>query len=350
VFVPTFYRQQNDAGWVEVGGDRQSGDRQRWLEAVYSDVTLVTALAELPGRPAVPVSSAIRPGLMVRMLEALDVHDGHRVLEIGTGTGFSAAILCHRLGADRVFSVDISANLVEVARERLAALGHAPTLTVGHGALGLPGQDRFDRIMAARSVPAVPWAWAEQVNEGGLVLVDVEPGFSAGSLVLLRRHEDRLEGHFLPQWASLVAMRAADSAPEREIRPSYEEEGAIASTRLDPHLGDLRVPWFLAHSMLPRVVAFGSRGEDEPGWGTFVAQDGSWCEVRSEPDGDGLRQVRQGGPIRIWDRFERAHRQWRALGEPGWDRLGLTVTPDGHHRLWLDHPDGEFRWTLPAVG
>jgi protein-L-isoaspartate O-methyltransferase len=329
VFIPAFYRQQN-GGWVMVDGGQKAG-----LETVYSDATLVTAIAD-----AVPVLSAARPGLMVRMLEALDVRDGHRVLEIGTGTGFGTAVLCHRLGAGNVFSVDLRADLVDTARKRLAALGHTPALTVGHGALGLPGKAPFDRVMATCSLPAVPWAWAEQLGPGGLLLVDVKPGLSAGNLVLLRRHEDRLEGRFLPEWAEFVPM-----CPEPAVRPSYADEGAIATTRLDPRLDDLRVPWFLAHSMLPRVIASGARDE----WITFAAKDGSWCEVFSEPDPDGLRQVSQGGPIRIWDRFERAHHQWRVLGKPGWDRLGLTVTPDGYHRLWLDDPDGDYRWTLPAL-
>jgi methyltransferase of ATP-grasp peptide maturase system len=341
VFVPSFYRMEHDVGWAEIGTGQPA-----WLEAVYSDLTLVTALAD---KPVVPVSSATRPGLLMSMLEALDVHDGHRMLEIGTGTGFGTAVLCHRLGADNVFSVDISANLVEAARERLAGLGYAPTLTVGHGALGLPGREPFDRIMATCSVPAVPWAWAEQLAPGGRVLVDVKPGFSAGSLVLLRRYEDRLEGRFLPEWAAFVAMRDADSTPHEDVRPTYLDEGAISSTRLEPKLDGLRVPWFLAHSLLPQVTAFGSRGEDEPEWVTFAARDGSWCEVGSEPDHRGFRRVRQGGPIRIWDRFERAHRQWQALGEPGWDRLGLTVTPDGFHRVWLDDPDGDYRWPLPPL-
>jgi protein-L-isoaspartate O-methyltransferase len=51
----------------------------------------------------------------------------------------------------------------------------------------------FDRIIATCPVPTVPWAWAEQLREGGLVLVDLEPG----NLVLLTRHADRLEGPFL---------------------------------------------------------------------------------------------------------------------------------------------------------
>jgi SAM-dependent methyltransferase len=55
------------------------------------------------------------PGLMTRMLESLDVRDGHRVLEIGTGTGYNVGLLAHRLGDTNVFSVDIEPDLVDVA-------------------------------------------------------------------------------------------------------------------------------------------------------------------------------------------------------------------------------------------
>jgi protein-L-isoaspartate O-methyltransferase len=57
-----------------------------------------------------PASSSSQPSLMVRMLEALDLHDNDRVLEIGTGTGFNAALLCHRLGDRNVYSVDVDPN------------------------------------------------------------------------------------------------------------------------------------------------------------------------------------------------------------------------------------------------
>lgn len=65
--------------------------------------------------------------LMARMLEALDVRDGDRVLEIGTGTGYNAALLCHRVGSHNVVSIDIDPALIAAARSRLASLGHHPT-------------------------------------------------------------------------------------------------------------------------------------------------------------------------------------------------------------------------------
>jgi hypothetical protein len=92
--------------------------------AVYSPETLVTAL-EAVGGNRFPISSSTKPDLMVRMLEILDVQDGHRVLEIGTGTGYNAALLAHRLGDEQVFSVDVGEDLVDLARDRAVGVGSA---------------------------------------------------------------------------------------------------------------------------------------------------------------------------------------------------------------------------------
>jgi hypothetical protein len=81
----------------------------------------------------------------------------------------------------------------------------------------------------------------------------------------------------------------------------------------------------------------------------FSTGDGSWCAVRMWADDACEREVRQDGPAEIWTEFETTHQTWDGLGQPNWDRLGLTVTPDGFHRVWLDEPDGEFRWSLPPV-
>ncbi|GGP38918.1 ATP-grasp peptide maturase system methyltransferase [Saccharothrix coeruleofusca] len=335
VFVPRFYVQRQDGRWSET-----SAEDDGWLTAVYRDEPLVTALATTADGDRVTVSSSTKPGLMVRMLEALDVRDEHRVLEIGTGTGYNAALLSHRLGGERVFSVDIGAALVDAARDRLAGLGLAPTLAVAHGAGGLPEHAPFDRIIATCSLRAVPWAWAEQVREGGLVLVDVKPSTHAGNLVLLVRHADRLEGRFLPRWAGFMAMRDADRAPETARVVEDLSTGSRSSTRLEPTPWSSLVPWFLAQARMPGEVAFGYRGATGrgPEWAVFGTPDGSWSAVGTQPDGNGEREVRQGGPVRLWDAVEETHRAWRGFGRPNWDRLGLTVTPDGRHRVWLDEP------------
>ncbi len=314
------------------------------LAGAYRDVALVTALLPDGHGDLAAVSSSTQPSLMVGMLDALDLHDHPRVLEIGTGTGYNAALMCHVLGDAAVFSLDVDAALVDTARARLDSLGHHPVLAVGDGRAGLAGHAPYDRIMATCAFPAVPWAWAEQVVDGGLVLVDVKVGLLAGSLVLLRRTGERLEGRFLPSWAGFMAVRDRDRPPAwQAVDPPVGPAAGAAETTLDPHPLAASVPWFLAQIGPPPVVTFRRFGPDLAG-ARFVAADGAWCAV-GPPDRRGHRTVTWGGPRCLWDDVERAHAVWRDHRRPGWDRLGLTVTPDGSHTVWLDRPDAPLaRW------
>lgn len=341
VFVPEFHVQQPDGTWRTT-----TSDDKQWLDAVYRNQPLSTALATTANGHRVTVSSSTKPGLMIRMLEALDVHDGHRVLEIGTGTGYNAALLAHRLGSDHVFSVDIGADLVDAARNRLAELGFTPVLAAAHGAGGLPEHAPFDRIIATCSLPVVPWVWSDQLCEDGLVLVDVKLSAHAGNLVLLRRYPDRLEGRFLPRWAGFMAIRDADLAPETVAVKAELESGARSWTRLDPLPWTSLVPWFLAQARMPGKIAFGYQGRSDrgPTWAVFNSTDSSWAAVSLQPDETGRREVLQSGTIAIWETFESAYREWNELGRPDWDRLGLTATRDGSHRVWLDSANSGVSW------
>ncbi len=308
------------------------------LVSAYRDVALVTALLPDGHGGLAAVSSSTQPSLMVGMLDALDLRDHLSVLEIGTGTGYNAALMCHVLGDSAVFSVDVDPVLVDTARARLDSLGHHPVLAAGDGRAGLASHAPYDRIIATCAFPVVPWPWAEQVVDGGLVLVDVKVGLLAGSLVLLRRTADRLEGRFLPSWAGFMAVRDRDRPPAwQEADPPVGPAVGEAETALDPHPLSASVPWFLAQIGPPPIVTFRRFGPEYAG-ARFVAADGAWCAV-DPPDVRGRREVTWGGPRFLWDDVERAHALWRRHGRPGWDRLGLTVTPDRSHTVWLDRPD-----------
>ncbi|HEY6422555.1 MAG TPA: hypothetical protein VIY28_04760 [Pseudonocardiaceae bacterium] len=74
--------------------------------------------------------------------------------------------------------------------------------------------------------------------------------------------------------------------------------------------------------------------------------DVSWEEV-TLADEDGTHHVSEGGPRRVWRIIEDTHALWNNLGQPGWDRFGLTVTED-HQRVWLDTPTNIRTWSLPS--
>lgn len=107
------------------------------LADAYSQDALVTQwrAADKRGNRR-PTSSASAPGAVAVMLEWLDVQDHHRVLEIGTGTGYNAALLCHHLGSANVYSLDIDPTLADQAQLALKNLGYQPTVTTADGYAG----------------------------------------------------------------------------------------------------------------------------------------------------------------------------------------------------------------------
>lgn len=287
------------------------------------------------------------PGLMVSMLEALDVRDGDRVLEIGTGTGYNAALLAHRLGSDRVFSMDVDTDLVDLARERLAAIGYTPTLIARDGDEGLTSHAPFDRIISTCAVPAIPRSWIEQTTRHGLILTDFKPSGLAGNLALLQRDGDTATGRFLPDWAGFMTMRHDNRAPQPHRPFRTRTDGRERRTSAPTPPWTHSVPWFLAQFGMPDNLTFGQSIDDVTGdlGDIFLsATDGSWCEVSTQED-NGSRRVLEGGPVALWGLFEQAYDRWQTVGEPSWERIGLTVTPDTH-TVWLDHQDGNTTWTL----
>lgn len=108
------------------------------------------------------------------MLDQLDVRPGQRVLEIGSGTGYNAALLAELTGPDgEVVTLDIDHDVVARARAALHCSGHRERVTVlaGDGRLGAPGRGRFDRIIVTAGAWDIPPAWTDQLSPGGRLVV-----------------------------------------------------------------------------------------------------------------------------------------------------------------------------------
>ena len=113
----------------------------------------------------VSVSSASAPEVIALMLEQLDVRPGHRVLEIGAGTGYNAALLAHLVGeTGQVTTIDIDEDLVVSAREHLRSAGYEQvTVVQADGALGYAAQQAYDRIILTVASNDIAPAWREQL-------------------------------------------------------------------------------------------------------------------------------------------------------------------------------------------
>lgn len=182
------------------------------LRQCYSnDVTATKRDAD-----GVPISAASQPSIVGLMLEQLDVQPGMRILEIGAGTGYNAALLSRLTGPDgHVVTVDVDDDIVAGAEAALAAAG-ADNVTVlqGDGALGAPGFAPFDRIIATVGVWDLPTAWTEQLADGGLIVAplrlrggvtrSVALQIETGTPAVLRSQSSVMCG-FMPLRASIAS-------------------------------------------------------------------------------------------------------------------------------------------------
>ena len=129
-----------------------------------------------------------QPYVVALMIEAAALRPGERALEIGTGSGYAAAVMAEI--AAQVFTIERLAGLADTARRRLTELGYANIeVRIGDGTLGLPEAAPFDVILCAAAGPAVPAAWKEQLTEGGRIVMPVGSHYSQ-DLVRLTRRED----------------------------------------------------------------------------------------------------------------------------------------------------------------
>jgi protein-L-isoaspartate O-methyltransferase len=342
LFVPEFFIVDDER--VSANDPAQ---HDRWLAAVYSDASLTTQIMAAPGTDLMwPTSSSTRPSLMARMLGLLDVADRQRVLEIGTGTGYNAALLSHRLGDANVTSIDIDPALVETARGRLADLGYRPHLSAGDGAEGVAEQTPYDRIIATCGVPAVPPAWIVQLTTGGLIVADVR-GELGSSLVVARKSTPHsVTGRFLTSSGHFMWMRAKADNPLRNgggFGAVYDFTDPETDTTSIPRAAfddeDFR---FILQLTVPRLGPIGHAIRDgREGIFLVTDDDMSWVEI--SPDTGSRSTVRYGGPRPLWPDIADTWHRWNDFGRPERSRFGLTAYDDGRQQAWLDHEDRPIR-------
>lgn len=314
-YVPEF--------WTLTSGEQRhvtSSDPQ-WLDLVYVDDALATQLID-----GVATSSSTAPGLMLTMLQALDVADGHRVLEVATGTGYNAALLSERLGSQQVVTVEVDPVLARLAGSRLRHCGYTPLVVAGDGRDGYPARAPYDRLIATCGFSAIPAAWVEQVRPGGVIVCPL----GWGTVRLAVSDHGRAEGRFLPTGSYFMAVRdtGTTGTPVHPGRPS-PTSGRLTGLDLAAVAEDDAFRFVLS------LVAPGtaSAWERDDGRVTAVelwSADGAWA--RAEGDA-----VRQAGPRLLWDAVEAAHELYVERDRPARERFGVTVTAEGQH-IWLDSP------------
>ena len=147
-----------------------------------------------------------QPYIVAYMAEALELSPGDRVLEIGSGSGYSAAVLSRI--ADRIITVERFSALAERAGERLRRLGYDNiVIFVGDGTLGWPEEAPYDAIVVTAAAPRLPEPLLKQLAIGGRLVVPVGPDLLGQTLVRVRRikeNEYREERLLAVQFVPLI--------------------------------------------------------------------------------------------------------------------------------------------------
>jgi len=359
--------------------------------AAYRDEALVIKC----GADGLPVSSSSQPAMMAIMLDQLDLRRGHRVLEIGTGSGYNAAVMAEVVGASgEVVSIDIDPELVSRASASLTRAGYeAVAVKCADGGFGDPDGAPYDRIIVTAGAWDIAPAWLNQVGPGGLLVLPLSVRGLQLSVALQRADQP---GEREPAggksragqvWLStsawrcgFVRMLGAFAGPERVLRlaephPLFAQmsdgstvNGRALQTALARRAADERVPWSGGLADLADLDLWLTVTAPELDRVTLLAAPGGWFELASLlplgglvvhpseldlgvamllPAGTGrdglaararpgvlVRGYGSGGARLAGYLAERAGR-WADLGRPGVGDMQLSVLTAGAAAGWL---------------
>lgn len=297
-----------------------------------------------------PVSSASAPWVVAFMLAQADLREGQRVLEVGAGTGYNAALLQELVGPEgRVVTVDIDAESVERAQAALADSGaDAVEVVCVDGALGAEAGGLWDRIVVTTGPSDIAPTWAEQLAEGGLLVVPLRwRGIWRG--LTLRKTGARLVAEsvemygFIPMQGLLSGEREVDLAGDGRLVVAVEADHPVCGGEFAEVLeAEPRIDWtgvrvgnaeddqglWTRIACAEPLAARYTRRLDDPDPVLAQAVPRAWTLALVNPDGRSIVYL-AGRPD-----HEEAGRFELGVGVYGPDEGGLGAALAAHVRQW----------------
>ncbi|WP_326847406.1 methyltransferase domain-containing protein [Streptomyces kaniharaensis] len=319
-------------------------DPAAWAGELYADPD-AAAVTQVTG--GLPSSSLSAPGVVADMLDSLVLEPGHRVWDIGTGQGWTAALAAWRAGAGLVVSTEIDEGLAAFARGRLAAAGIDAVVLVANGTCGVAPGGPFDRVHVTYAVETLPFEWIEAVRPGGRI---VYPWGRLGHVALTVA----ADGRSATGWVQGLGQFMADRSGPVPASADFDGYAGVRGTGspgteriVERDLAPLGDDWdlrFAVRVAVPDAVVI--TGRDEDGTSAWV-HDGcsSWAALSAR--GDGTAVLHQGGPRCVGDEILTAWSDWEARGRPTPYDYGITVTRFDQW-VWLGNPDG-VRWPVGGL-
>lgn len=300
------------------------------------------------------LSSSSQPAMMALMLQQLDLQPGQNVLEIGTGTGYNAAIISYLVGSEgNVTSVEIDKGVASSARDNLTR-ANIPDVRVVHadGALGYAPRASYDRIIATVGIWDIPETWVHQLKPGGILVapiwldaVQVSAAFEVEAEQTLYSENNYPCGFILLRGMAAgpsMFVRVGSSSLTLASNEIQELDGAAIHLLLseDAEIANIGLPltasdyWhgFVPYLMLNTpedfifavyAIGSGNQAYGIEGHGFALIRSGSACFVPYQ--GHGEAHIFAG--VDAYFALRDAAAAWDQLGRPGRDKLRLRLTP-----------------------
>lgn len=329
------------------------GDRPELLKLLYSGDSVSIQhdgeriLDRVPGprTGGAMTSMSSTLGMTAGLLQELHLAPHQRVLDVGTGTGVTAAVACAICGDHQVVTLDRDRHVTRAARARLADIGFRPTLVTGEGDTGSAEHAPYDRLFASYAVPWIPHAWVDQLAPGGRALMNLtgpSPSWP-GLAVITKTRRGRAEGELRAvEFGHRVGHSVRRIFLTRDFLDRIEagDGGRIIHSRKAPPADTTRAFWVALVALFPGLVRNWSADHLMIG----APACGSWLTARPD-DASGGWTVTVFGPRDIWDEIQSVATLWRAAGSPSAYRLHLD--PDTREQ-WVSGGSGatELSWPL----
>jgi protein-L-isoaspartate(D-aspartate) O-methyltransferase len=316
-FVTQFFEQEGFVWKVRTMEQYPASD---WINAIYRDEPLVTWV-DAQNRVG---SSSSAPTAMAMMLEALDLQPGHRVLEIGTGSGYNAALLAFLVGDPcLVTTIEVKETLALSAKKALETNVGPISVHIGNGYDGVPSSAPYDRIIAAASAPTIPRSWFDQLKPHGRLVMDLQGSLHKSSFLVLEKTDaESVYGQFDPRALYFMPMRAGlpAASPVKHLlqQPIVQqivlENDATTNTLFD----NASLHWFLQWAVpgitLTKAKMKGKDGTRQVPLVTFVDPEEKTIIQFALRDGKWFGNERGSGGL--WETISQATQEWYAYGCP----------------------------------
>jgi len=340
LFLNALYGREENAPlrWKQI-----TPSAPNWLELVYENEPCITLVNEIGH----PISSSSAPEIMVKELEFAAIESGMRVLEIGAGTGYNAALISHLVGDPKlVTTIELDATLAQLAQQHLdRVIGPGVQVITGDGYQGYAPNAPYDRILATASTQQVPLAWIDQLQDGGIIVLHLQGSLGSGVLVRFQKTGPGRKGDGqILMGSDFMELRnpTMPSPVVHQLLPQFLRNSITAEFSFTAQVFDPAVLWdvnlaFLLQIVFPtmRLASISRTVEEAPQMCLLDGQTYTLLVFRSQGEQQWTVEVR--GDRHLWERVLTVYQQWVSLKRPdatayhlhsdAWGKQTLTLTP-----------------------